>query len=745
VGFDPNHELSVFETAWTDKSAYHELANAHTGKAVTRRVGGAIGLVARFSNVELPGAENRVPTERAPHLVAALLKDWLIDLFHDAGRVVRRRRSDLLVTGSKQAELLQRCLPHGVQLPAWLAVQASYEFSDRIVPRPDGRRVILVCNPRTRYEINASADILMAAGVPLQGLYVCEDGSERDSRITPRRPLLGRVVGVDGDTLQLEGRDGTARRAAAEIYLEARSENIERVIRIVEPRFANEILNRLQRAKATAASGPDRLKRLRKVFEFLAAERRELAPGFFVDFGKPLYAPRRFPRHEIVPKPDLIFDSGGRQTDHWNQRGLDTYGPQDQYQFSPKKLNIAVICQAHAQGRVDEFLARLLKGMPDTKAAKKGFIDRFRLEPPYTKVFTTPTAKAADYRVTCAEAVEHITDRGETWNLALIQIDDGMDELVGDDNPYLVTKAFFLARQVAVQQVELETMEQRPNQLAYAVNNVGLAAYAKLGGIPWLLPTSQKVAHELVVGLGSFKLSTSRFGAGDRYVGVTTVFTGSGRYLVESRTRAVPFEDYTAAMLEALKRSVEEVRATQNWRPDDPVRLVFHVFKPVKGAEVRAVKKLMESLDLPHAEYAFVHVAENHPFLLFDENEKGANAPGGKKGILAPPRGLAVYMGDREAVLAFKGAREVKQASDGLPRPVRLDLHRDSTFRDLTYLARQAFAFSCHSWRSLLPSPQPITILYSQLVARNLRLLEDVDGWKPDQILGPIGRTRWFL
>jgi hypothetical protein len=277
------------------------------------------------------------------------------------------------------------------------------------------------------------------------------------------------------------------------------------------------------------------------------------------------------------------------------------------------------------------------------------------------------------------------------------------------------------------------------------VNNVGLAAYAKLGGIPWLLPTSQKVAHELVVGLGSFKLSTSRFGAGDRYVGVTTVFTGSGRYLVESRTRAVPFEDYTAAMLEALKRSVEEVRATQNWRPDDPVRLVFHVFKPVKGAEVRAVKKLMESLDLPHAEYAFVHVAENHPFLLFDENEKGANAPGGKKGILAPPRGLAVYMGDREAVLAFKGAREVKQASDGLPRPVRLDLHRDSTFRDLTYLARQAFAFSCHSWRSLLPSPQPITILYSQLVARNLRLLEDVDGWKPDQILGPIGRTRWFL
>jgi len=153
----------------------------------------------------------------------------------------------------------------------------------------------------------------------------------------------------------------------------------------------------------------------------------------------------------------------------------------------------------------------------------------------------------------------------------------------------------------------------------------------------------------------------------------------------------------------------------------------------------------MKRLDLPHAKYAFVHIAEQHPYLLFDEGERGARAPGGVKGALAPPRGLAVYLDKRESILAFKGAREVKQASDGLPRPVRLALHKDSTFTDLTYLSRQAFAFSCHSWRSFLPSPQPITILYSQLVARNLRLLDDVSGWMPDQILGPIGRTRWFL
>jgi hypothetical protein len=208
----------------------------------------------------------------------------------------------------------------------------------------------------------------------------------------------------------------------------------------------------------------------------------------------------------------------------------------------------------------------------------------------------------------------------------------------------------------------------------------------------------------------------------------------------------VPFAEYANEMLRAIRRAVDEVKQEQNWQLAEPIRLVFHAFKPLKDVEVEAVKALMKDLGYPHADFAFVHVADTNPFLVFDESQAGAPAPRRtKKGVMAPPRGLRIAISGRDVLLAFKGASEVKQASDGLPRPALLHLHRDSSFQDMTYIARQAFAFSCHSWRSFFPSPLPITILYSQLMAEKLRLLQEVTGWSADDILGPIGRTRWFL
>jgi hypothetical protein len=61
------------------------------------------------------------------------------------------------------------------------------------------------------------------------------------------------------------------------------------------------------------------------------------------------------------------------------------------------------------------------------------------------------------------------------------------------------------------------------------------------------------------------------------------------------------------------------------------------------------------------------------------------------------------------------------------------------------YLARQVYAFSCHSWRSFFASGMPVTILYSELIAKILGNLANVTNWNPDSLLDRIGKTRWFL
>src|SRR5262249_9436392 len=144
----------------------------------------------------------------------------------------------------------------------------------------------------------------------------------------------------------------------------------------------------------------------------------------------------------------------------------------------------------------------------------------------------------------CRRAIDAATDGGFEWNLAIIQIDQDFKELPGPDNPYFITKSLFLKQRVPVQEITLETMRFPNQQLVYVLNNISLATYAKLGGIQWFLKSQQTVAHELVIGLGSQNISTSRLGTNERVVGITTVFSSDGKYLLDDRTAAVPYSEY---------------------------------------------------------------------------------------------------------------------------------------------------------------------------------------------------------
>ena len=749
LGFDGSSKLHVGQMPFESKEALLALKRELLGTHVVRRHRNAVEIVAVDSDSETtPGEVSVVEADSVPRLVSSLLSEWLIANFHKTGRTVYGGRRLGLVSRKPEDDLLSKAGLDQFDLPGWLALRINYIFEPRVMWTGKGTFVVLTIDSFSRFRIDAPVSQLMEHGAQVKGMYVRRLEPAWDTRLSPHGSLVGRVNGHDGGSLFLEDHaEGWPEIPADEAFLEPRAEMFRHTLEALTGRKAiDQEWSRIRQQIGRAAGGALRLKRLREMVGYLRGCKVELAPGFVGSFSKAVSTERRFPGYEVIQKPPLVFDPGLRKINRWNQGGLDRYGPYDQYQFTPKRLNIAVICEGDKQGRVEEFVERLLHGVPNTRGDDVGFLRRFALEKPYVRVFAAKSSSPDDYRAVLIQAIDHIADKGEQWHLALVQIEEGMEELDGDLNPYLVAKGFFLRHSIAVQQVRIETIQQPPRQLVYSLNNIGLACYAKLGGVPWLLPTEHKVAHELVIGLGSTVDRRSRIGAGRRVVGITTVFSGDGRYLLESRTRAVAFDDYRAAMLDAVRAAVARVRAEFAWKDDDPVRLVFHVFKPIRNTEADAVHELMEEIALPQAEYAFLHIAESHPYLVFDDMESGAKAAGGgTKGVSAAPRGLSIQLANREALLCLTGAKELKQASDGHPGPLLLNLHGKSTFRDLTYLSRQAFAFSCHSWRSFFPASVPITILYSQLVAKQLSLLSDVTDWSDDAIVGRIGRTRWFL
>ncbi|MCA9632954.1 MAG: hypothetical protein KC766_35120, partial [Myxococcales bacterium] len=375
-----------------------------------------------------------------------------------------------------------------------------------------------------------------------------------------------------------------------------------------------------------------------------------------------------------------------------------------------------------------EFLTALTQGEGSHRALQQTWkLGTFALE-----VFEAASSSASDYE----RAFQAAVDEGSSWQLALVQVPTDTQDAYGDRNPYLVTKAKFLARNVPVQEFRVETMRKPTNQRQWALGGIGLQVFAKLGGVPWLLRANSR-EHELILGLGSASLGTSRFGARDRVVGLTTAFSGDGRYYLTEASRTVKYEEHEGAVVESAVAAFNRVRAEMAWRAGDSVRLVLHSFKDLRRRHVDSLKNAVSTAAGPdlQVEFAFLHLAEQHPILLFDPSEQQQ----------IPPRGSVVRMGRYEALASVLGPNDVRNDRAGFPRPVCIKLQRGSTFENLDYLSEQVLAFAALSWRNFTPTSVPVTVLYAELIAGLLGRLGTLTRWDPDVLRGDVGSSRWFL
>ena len=482
-----------------------------------------------------------------------LLSAALVRTFGGARDLLPQRSVSVL--GTPAAGLLLH-----PRLPAWVQRRTLVRFETRTIYSGERRTIGLICEVDLKNLLLATCANAISSGISPLGRYVQIEELPPDPRFLPRRRLVGRVAALDGDHLILDDHaPGYERVPASSAYLEARSETVEHCVRHYLGADASAFLENTGSEAARLHAGPGSRQKIEETLNYLRGKARlEAVPGAPFSIGEMISSNTAgFPAIETIPRPVLIFDPSGTRKDEWSERGLKKHGPYDQRTFSPKQLRIAVVCQAKHEGRVDAFLAKFLDGIPVPSSGSRhiprygdGFVRRFALGKPSVTFFTASGSKAADYAAASREALTRANDDGFMWDLALVQVEEAFKR--GDDatNPYFTTKSIFLKLGVPVQSVRLETMLQPDSQLAFSMNHMSLATYAKLRGTPWLLASQQTVAHELVIGLGSHTVFGSRIGAGRRFVGITTVFSSDGSYLLSDRTAVVPFDDYAAALYE---------------------------------------------------------------------------------------------------------------------------------------------------------------------------------------------------
>jgi Piwi domain len=736
----------AYESADQLNSLRSDLIASHT----VIRDADRIVCVPFVADAEPVGTATTFSTDEDLTLTVHLLRAALVRVL--TGRwsyQLRRFAPPTFVSRRPGRDLLAKAL-HGSARGGGLHVFPQYTLDTRR-SGPGGHPGILV-GLKTRYEIDSPVAELNRRGVTMTGRAVLTVPDDRTPLLPGQDPralrrLRGLIVAVDGDRLRVDTGTDTVWVPADQAWLEARRDIFLDVLAATTGADFPAVVDRLDHEVFDIVGAHGRMARTAEIADgLIKLGPLTVANGIQAAIARAIGADDR--AHKVtsrrVQEPTFVFDLGGDKTHRYPDRGLDEFGPFDAEAFTPKAPRIAVVTPRQFQGRVETFMHAFRAGIPGADVFSQGFVRKYRLTD-CTMTFTVfdgGTCDAAGYRQACLDAVAATPD----IDLGIVITSQEQEHLTGDASPYLVAKSTFMSHGVPVQEFQIEKITR--SNLAHPLNTAALACYAKLGGTPYVIKVpGRAMAHELVIGIGSANVQQHRMSPQQRYVGITSVFSADGNYYVSNVSKDAPYEQYPEQLLRSLQTCINDVKARNAWQPQDTIRLIVHVFKPLKDREARAVKDLVDDLTRQYTgvDYAFLTVSEDHDWMLLDRASPGIGQGTRAKGRYVAARGHTVQVSGSEILVSVCGPRDLKLASHGAPRPLLVKLHRESTFTDLDYLAGQVFRFTALSWRRPYPSSRPVTILYSDLIADLLGQLRAVTNWNSDMISTKLRWSRWFL
>lgn len=576
--------------------------------------------------------------------------------------------------------------------------------------------------------------------------------------LAPNEEFIGVVKEVSDGVAQVKTSHGVQSYQLTELFLKKTKFNISNYLSFISsPEKSDEILSIIENRKAEIHNARKLYDEIKKIAQNLFTYKDENGnaqqvlfqnkDGFcFTVDPNPLDATNTIE----FKSPTFIFDHAATKTENFNaDTGLTNYGPYDSLVFDIKSPNILCICHKDNRGYFTKFLAELRDGIPSSKYFKKGFQKKYDLKQVGFNV------RDISYYV-IDEYLKVIRENEVRPDAAIIEIPSDWKSLRDNENPYYLIKAKLLSLEIPVQYV---TYERVRNYNEYILNSIALQLYAKLGGIPWVLPSNRSVDREIVIGIGHSWLREGRFSGATqtRIVGITTFLSSDGQYLLSDKAKDVPYEEYFNELLRSLKNSIQKLEQDQGWNDGDTIRLIFHIFKPIKNVEFEVVSQLVTEIKKYRIQFAFVTISKSHPFLMFDPSQQGIRGANGRtKGEYVPNRANNIFLDSSTCLVQMLGARELKTDLHGMSNPIQIKIRMpqgnyapnnldDILFSDLTYITQQIYSFTYLSWRGFLPGELPATMFYSSLISKLLSRLRKVQGWDPDSLNYKLKRKKWFL
>ena len=614
-----------------------------------------------------------------------------------------------------------------------------------------------VVNIRRNWVFKISCKELAQEGFKLENFEVlhAETLPGLDNILAPNEEFVGILQTMKGNTAVVSTNEGEKRYPLDELFIRKTKSNIQD--------YLDFAIGKQKCQKVLEAVKKEQIKRQNP--EHLFKEISRIAKHLFTEQGEPILfqnkdgfcfkvdaTPMKVQNSISLQTPTFIYDHARTKTNSYNaDKGLSYFGPYDSTTFDVKKPNILSICHKSNRGTFSKFLHDLKDGLPNSNWFKKGLLKKYELQDIVYNIQELSTYALDDYLKIIR------TEFNERPHLAIIEIPEEFKKLPNSENPYYKIKAKLLSLEIPVQFILSYKLKKYDQNL---LNSIALQIYAKLGGTPWVLPAQGSVDREIVIGIGHSWLRSNQFkGAeSDRVVGITTFMSGDGQYLLGDKVKDVPYDKYFEELLNSLKGSISRLSEEYAWQEGDTVRLIFHIFKPIKNVEFEVVSQLVQEITQFQIKFAFVTISKGHPNILFDPKQLGVLKYGSNKkiGKLIPIRGSNVFIDEETSLVQMLGARELKTSKHGMSTPIQIRIRKPQgnhdnpelnsmLFHDLNYITQQIFSFTYLSWRSFLPREDPATMLYSNLISNLLGKMRSIPEWDADKLNYSLKRKKWFL
>jgi len=259
----------------------------------------------------------------------------------------------------------------------------------------------------------------------------------------------------------------------------------------------------------------------------------------------------------------------------------------------------------------------------------------------------------------------------------------------------------------------------RSDQFHFYLPNIAIATLAKLGGIPWKL--KKQPYKELIIGFNAKKINDTQ------YIGSAVFFDNQGHLKKINSYKSKELRE----IVNDLKQAIEIFRETN---PEEELkRVIIHTYKPYGKSEQKIEKLLRKKLhlDIPFI-YIEVNEAKTTIEVCFDENYNYG----------MPASGAYIKTG-RNEYLIYNNTRYHEKPLRSVTEewPIKLRIYAgDNITIDEKQLISQVYEFSRLYWKGLKQRSQPVTTIYSKLIAEYTgNFIEQIPRNKITQ------ETPWFL